>query len=120
MTYDALGRVLVQTKPDGPTVSHSYTDRKDEVTNERGYTKSHTYGADQNLVQVEEFGDATPTTVYATTRYCYDAPGNLVQVTDARGNVTTISYDWLSRKTSRRTTAGERPIPSPARWPGRW
>ncbi len=99
-TYDALGRVLVQTKPDGTTVSHAYTDWQDEVTSERGYKKRYGYDADQKLVQVEEFNDATPATVYATTRYSYNPLGNLVKVIDNAGNVTTMAYDALSRKTA--------------------
>lgn len=34
-----------------------------------------------------------------TTLYAYDLASNLTQVTDAAGNVTTLSYDLLGRKT---------------------
>jgi YD repeat-containing protein len=37
-------------------------------------------------------------TLYATTRYQYDVLGNLLNVTDNAGNVTSITYDMLSRK----------------------
>jgi YD repeat-containing protein len=36
----------------------------------------------------------------ATTRYTYDVEGRLVQVIDAKGHVTNISYDSLGRKTA--------------------
>ena len=35
-----------------------------------------------------------------TTLYLYDLAGNLTQVTDAAGNVTTLGYDLLGRKTT--------------------
>lgn len=37
------------------------------------------------------------------TRYAYDSMGNLVQVTDPAGNVTTSMYDGLNRKTEEQT-----------------
>ena len=39
------------------------------------------------------------TTQYSTTQYAYDAAGNLTQVTDPRGLVTTFTYDALGRRT---------------------
>jgi len=39
------------------------------------------------------------TTQYSTTQYAYDAQGNLTQITDPRGLVTTFSYDALGRRT---------------------
>ncbi|WP_198139573.1 RHS repeat-associated core domain-containing protein [Ralstonia sp. A12] len=39
------------------------------------------------------------TTQYATTQFAYDAQGNLTQVTDPRGLVTTFTYDALGRRT---------------------
>jgi YD repeat-containing protein len=38
------------------------------------------------------------TTAGFNTSYSYDTPGNLIQVTDAYGHQTNISYDSLSRK----------------------
>ena len=35
---------------------------------------------------------------YATTTSVYDSLGNLVSLTDAKGNVSTMQYDTLSRK----------------------
>lgn len=39
------------------------------------------------------------TSQYATTQYAYDRQGNLTQVTDQRGLMTTFSYDVLDRRT---------------------
>jgi YD repeat-containing protein len=53
------------------------------------------------LVEVREYTGTSPTyTLYATTHYQYDGLGNLLQVTDAAGHITSIGYDTLSRKTS--------------------
>jgi YD repeat-containing protein len=41
----------------------------------------------------------TPWAVYATTTYAYDPLDRLTNVTDAAGNLTSLSYDSLSRKT---------------------
>ncbi len=38
-------------------------------------------------------------TQVSTTQYAYDAAGNLTQVTDPRGLVTTLTYDALGRRT---------------------
>lgn len=39
-------------------------------------------------------------TVYATTSYTYDSEGNLIKISDAKGNDTYLSYDTLGRKKS--------------------
>ena len=38
------------------------------------------------------------TTQCSTTQFAYDAAGNLAQVTDPRGLVTTFTYDALGRR----------------------
>ena len=97
--YDALGRVTTQTKPDGTLVSHNYSvPLQDEVTNERGIKKRYTSDAYGRLVTAQELDGGGA--VYSTTSYTYDARGNLKTVTDAAGNLTSINYDLLSRKTS--------------------
>ena len=103
--YDALGRVTSETGPDGATVSYDYSvPWQTVVTNPRGYKHRYHYDAFGRLVQVDELGspdDPEDTdSLYAVTTYRYDVRGNLVQVTDAHGNVTTMTYDWLSRKTA--------------------
>jgi len=44
--------------------------------------------------------DTSVGTPYATTTYAYDVLGNLLTLTDALGNQSTMQYDTLSRKTS--------------------
>lgn len=41
---------------------------------------------------------------YATTNYTHDVLGNLKTVTDAKGNISTMTYDTLSRKTAMHDT----------------
>ena len=97
--YDGLGRVTVQNNADGTTVNTDYSiPWQTSVTNPRGFISRYYNDAFGRLVKVEE-PDAS-NGVYATTLYTYDTLGNLVQVTDDDSNVTTISYDWLGRKTS--------------------
>jgi YD repeat-containing protein len=97
--YDGLGRVTTQTNADSTTVTNDCTTAwQVTATNERGYKTRYYYDAFQRLVKVEEL-DASHQ-VYATTTYSYDVLGNLVQVTDNDSNTTSITYDWLSRKTA--------------------
>ena len=49
------------------------------------------------LTKVEELNASH--SVYATT-YSYDVLGNLTRVQDNSSNNTTMTYDWLSRKTA--------------------
>ncbi len=94
--YDGLGRVTVQTNADGSTTSRDYsTGWQELVTNERGYKKRYYYDAFRRLSMVRVLYDD-----HATTSYSYDALGNLVKVIDAASNNTTMTYDWLSRKTA--------------------
>jgi RHS repeat-associated protein len=96
-TYDGLGRAITLTSSDGTVISHDYsTSWKDVVTNELGKKKNYYYDAFQRLVEVEELDNSF--NVYATTLYTYDTLGNLTQVEDNDSNVTSMTYDWLSRK----------------------
>jgi RHS repeat-associated protein len=97
--YDGLRKVTTQTNADGTSVSHDYaTAWQDLVTNERGYKTRYYYDAFNRLGKVEEL-DASHQ-LYATTTYGYDVLGNLTQVVDNSNNTTTMTYDWLSRKTA--------------------
>ena len=54
-----------------------------------------------DMTHVREYnGTATPRTLAASTFYQYDALDRLNRVTDANGNVTTMGFDSLGRKTS--------------------
>jgi len=51
------------------------------------------------LITVKEFEGTSTYTLYATTSYAYDSRNLLTTVTDDAGNVTTLTYDGLGRKT---------------------
>jgi RHS repeat-associated protein len=96
--YDGLGRVTTLTNADGTSINHDYsTAWQDLATNEQGFKKRYFYNAFQRLVEVQELNASHQ--LYATTSYTYDVLGNLVQVEDNDGNITSMTYDWLSRKT---------------------
>lgn len=105
-SYDALGRVLQLTNPD-TTVSRScYADWTTVTVEADGDRKRETKDAYGRVVKIDEYNATVSTcdtavgTPYATTNYVYDVLGNLTSVTDAKGNVSTMAYDSLNRKTS--------------------
>lgn len=100
-SYDPLGRLLATTDPDGSQTSITYDDWTVKTTDAKQQVKKRTSDALGRLVQVQEFlGTGTNATLYATTTYAYDSRDNLVLLTDAVGNTTTLQYDSLNRKIS--------------------
>jgi len=97
--YDILGRLITQINADATTVSYDRATVSLQVlvTNERGYKHRYYYDSYLRLTKVVEY-DAN-NAIYATTEYTYDTLGNLTQVKDNSNNITSISYDWLNRKT---------------------
>ncbi len=80
--------------PDGPYNVISSVDANN-------HAMTQIYNAKGEMVYVTEYeGTSYPWTKYATTTYGYDLSGNLARVIDAVGNMTTINYDALGRKTS--------------------
>ncbi|MFC1925132.1 LamG-like jellyroll fold domain-containing protein [Chloroflexota bacterium] len=103
--YDARGRATQTIAADGAfTIADYSVPWQQTVTNPNGYKHVYYNDAFERLVQVDELGNPTnpadKDSLYATTTYSYDALGNLVRMDDAKGNFTTMDYDWLSRKTS--------------------
>ena len=96
-TYDAVGRALTTTDPDGSITSVGYSDGAVTVTDANGHQTRRTHDAHGRLIQVGEI--ITEAEVYVTT-YVYDTLNNLTQLTDAQGNLTTVTYDSLGRKTA--------------------
>jgi RHS repeat-associated protein len=90
-TYDTLGRVVTQTKPDGSVSQSAYHGLTVTETNALGQTRTVTKNSQGKVVSVTDALNNTMT-------YAYDAVGNLVQTTDAAGNVVTASYDLRGRK----------------------
>lgn len=91
-TYDALGRVVATTNPDGSVATFGFNGLTTTVTNPLNQTTTTVSNAQGKVVSVTEPA--------GTTSYTYDAFGNLKTVTDAEGNVTTYSYDTRGNKIS--------------------
>ena len=120
MIYDALGRVKKVLAPDGTTYTeHAYavaynagdgdftTPRPIDYTidaNRRFVRRA--YDAFGNLRIVSEAtgswpeGGAPDWGTELRTRYTYDVEGQLTQVQDHLGNITSLTYDDLGRKAS--------------------
>ncbi|HKZ54828.1 MAG TPA: RHS repeat-associated core domain-containing protein, partial [Anaerolineales bacterium] len=130
-TYDALGRPVLVTSPDGSRQITNYqsltilvTDpvgrvtrrqsdvwgRLVEVVPPRPPTASYFYDPLDRLIRVESGGNAIAIEYDQAGRklwlddpdlgrwtYAYDALGNLVSQSDARGCTTSLSYDSLNR-----------------------
>jgi RHS repeat-associated protein len=84
--YDALGRVVTRTLPDGGVSRTAYHGLTVTKTNALNQTRTVTKNSQGQVVSVTDALGKTMT-------YAYDPFGNLVQTTDAVGNVVTASYD---------------------------
>lgn len=98
ITYDAIGRKTLVTKPDGTTITMSYDGFEVTSTNALGQQRIELKNALGELVKVTD-------AIGGTVDYTYDAAGNLLQtvVTDAATyNTSTVSmtYDIFGRKAS--------------------
>ncbi len=109
LLYDAMGRAVRTTNPDGTYASASYDDWETSAINENGHKQKSIFDAYGRLIRKEEFTGAdgrsphfpaNAYTLYASTQYVYDSEGNLTQTQDAQGNFTAIAYDALGRKIS--------------------
>jgi len=97
-TYDAIGRAILTTNPDGSTASAGYTPWVVTGIDASGHQKRETRDAYGRLKKVEEFTGVAPSvSLYSTTNYKYDVLGNLTSV-EAEGVKTTMRYDTLGRK----------------------
>jgi YD repeat-containing protein len=98
-TYDALNRPTITTQPavsgGTPSITSTY-DGQDQLTgvlDPRGNTTAYTVDGLGKIALV-----ASPDT--GNTQNTFDSFGNLKTSTDARGAVSTFSYDVLNRVTS--------------------
>ena len=104
MAYDALGRLIKTTNPDNTSSQVCYNVWTTMSINPKLHKKVETKDALGRLVTVQEYTgtgsvtDCSGGTLYATTSYSYDLLGNLLGVTDAKGNVSSMTYDTLGRK----------------------
>ncbi|MCE0461012.1 scabin-related ADP-ribosyltransferase [Pseudomonas uvaldensis] len=93
-TYQLIdGEYRVQTVTDGSgttTFSYDLANNRTDVVNGLGQQWSYFYDADDRLIEVQ-----TPAVdgQRLSTRYVYDVDGNLISVTDGRGNAITYQYD---------------------------
>ncbi len=109
--YDALGRLIKETfakgTPDEAFREYEYdaVGNRTAVIDENGHRTQYEYDALNRLIRITEAdpdGDASsgggggPLTS-PVTEFDYDANGNLVQTTDARGNITINKYDAMDR-----------------------
>lgn len=103
-TSDGWGRLVKIVPPTGPTVTYVY-DEKDQL-------KTTTYGTAVTDLTYDWAGRKTKIVDadMGTWIYDYDALGNLKTQTDARGCITTLSYDTLNRLTGKTfSTSGSCP-----------
>ncbi len=104
--YDPVGRVTQATNPDTSRMLSCTSNWVTTTIDANNHRRRETRDAYGRLAKVDEYTstystcDTTAGTPYATTTYQYDVLGNLLSVTDAKGNQSTMSYDSLSRKTS--------------------
>ena len=105
VTYDPLGRAIHTVNPDGSRVLSCFDDWVTVTIDANNHKTRSVRDAYGRVVTVQEYlGDVTTCTTaagspYATTTYNYDVLGNLLTLVDAKGNVSTMAYDTLSRKT---------------------
>ncbi|MFC4135789.1 RHS repeat domain-containing protein [Hamadaea flava] len=102
--YDGAGRTIKLTLfSKGLEQWHtttSYGGDRIDITPPEGGTATSTYsnGRDER-VKLIQYQNGTPSGPGDTTLYAYDRRGNLREVTDARGNKWTYTYDLLGRTT---------------------
>ncbi|MBR1201849.1 MULTISPECIES: RHS repeat domain-containing protein [unclassified Bradyrhizobium] len=92
-TYDALGRVVTQTEPDGSVTTSAYHGLTVTATNALSQTRTVIKNSQSQVVSVTDALGKTMT-------YAYDAVGNMVQTTDPDSNVVKAGYDLRGRKIS--------------------
>jgi YD repeat-containing protein len=117
-TYDALGRVVKETFPDGSATQHAYHGLTTSDTDALNQTRTVNKDSQGHVVSVTDAASKT-------TTYAYDPFGNLIQTTDPLGNVVTATYDVRGRKiapndpisapgpthTTRQASSSARPTP---------
>lgn len=108
-TYDDQGRTVRINFPDGNYETRDYDSHGVTVIDANGHQERSVVDARGRIIAREEYlgadgrssyYPAEPYQLYATTKYVYDSSGNLTQVIDAKGKITSMSYDTLGRKTA--------------------
>lgn len=96
--YDATGREILRINPATETGTTSFTTQymplQAITINENSQEKRMLLDGLERLIEVRERNKGET----YSTRYEYDAIGNLTKITDAQNNIKTMQYDGLSRK----------------------
>ncbi len=90
-TYDALGRQLTRTDPDGNVTSWTIAPGSVQQVDANGKITSSLIDATGRIVTMQE--QLSGSTL--TSSYLFDVKGNLLQHTDAAGNVVKMWFDCL-------------------------
>ena len=93
--YDEQDRVVEISQPDGSAETTSYGLGRTTRSDALGRTTVETRNINGNVVERRQLGDSE---VLVTT-YDYDVVGNLTNVVDPSGNVSSFRYDSLRRRT---------------------
>ncbi|MCZ4324673.1 hypothetical protein, partial [Pseudomonas anguilliseptica] len=97
-------RVKTVTDASGTsTFDYDTANRRTDVTNGLGQQWSYFYDAADQLIEVQS---PAVNGQRLSTRYAYDSQGNVLQVTDGRGNTVTYGYDVNGNRILERDTRG--------------
>lgn len=91
---DALRRTRRITFPDATSMSVEYRGNTQEVIDPAGNRVAYDFDANKNLIATHEFVGAQE----FVSRRALDERGRIVRLTDAAGQVTTITYDMGGRR----------------------
>lgn len=91
-TYDAIGRLSMETQPGARTTTYTYHARVVSATNPNAQVIKKTNDALGRLI-------TTTDAAGSAQQFAYDAFGNVVRSTDTHGNLIINQYDLLGRKT---------------------
>ena len=94
--YDVLGRVVKSINPDSTYGTAEYLPGEVIAIDANGHKTKKYQDIYNQTVKIEEFNHGR---TYTTT-YSYDTQGNLLETTDDHGNIISIFYDSLGRKTA--------------------
>ena len=95
VTRDQLGRPVLIVDPDGHETSMTYAGRRIDLVSRGGETTTYWRNIEGKTIRISRWVDAEE----QITRYAYDPLGHLVEITDALGNVTTIAFNALGKRT---------------------
>ncbi|MBI2147409.1 VCBS repeat-containing protein [Candidatus Woesearchaeota archaeon] len=93
-SYSPAGELIEQRNPDETVKKRIQNRSVVTVLDENGNKEEYTLDGHKNIITIREYNNGS---VY-TTRYSYDATGNLISIIDHGGNNITYTYDGLGRK----------------------